>query len=758
MHKFRLYFFISVTLLAAAHGQNGTEAIRLNQIGYYPNTEKLAVVVEGKLGTGFNVRNVSDQESAFSGELTDYGYWESSGESVTIADFSSLTTPGEYFLDIPDIGKSYPFVINDHVLNGATKAAFRAYYFNRASMAIDPGFGDHWHRAAGHPDDHVLVHSSAASSARPEGTSISSPGGWYDAGDFGKYIVNGGISVHTLLAAYEAFPQYYDQLQLRIPESSNNLPDLLDEVRYELDWMLTMQDEDGGVYHKLTTLNFVGEVMPATSNAQRYVYYKSTAAALNFAAALAQGARIYEPFDSTYATQLLAAAKKAWTWALNHPDRIYDQNKVNQQYDPDVYTGAYGDGNVADEFNWAGIELYLTTQNDTYLESVDFNHWLGAPSWPGTHFLGLASILNNPDRLTDAVSFSSIKDKVLALANDLEKRRANAPYKISHDSFYWGSNSNAGNDGMVLLYAYLHTKESKYLNAAISIVDYLLGRNATGYSFLTGVGSKRVMNIHHRQSMADNISDPVPGFIAGGPDGQWSNYSGYCTGTDFGNLPAKAFLDIDCAYSMTEVTINWNAPFVFLAGGLEAMASESDFTAANKLAIPTLLESTTVTDTEISLIWKDNAFVEEYYIIERSSGGNSAFEEVAKLAANTTSYTDEGLLPGTNYTYRVKASYKDWESDYATIEATTLEVGALLHANSYSKLFPTKTTGELFLKHDQTPQRIIIRSLSGTVLSVQSVSIAPNLTRINVHNLADGVYLIQAEYPGYTETQRIIKL
>lgn len=757
MCKFRLYFLFLLTFSTLVFGQNSTEDIRLNQVGYYPHLEKLAIVVEGKLGTGFNIRKTSDNQSVFTGELTDYGYWQSSAESVTVADFSELSTPGAYYLDIPDIGQSHPFVINDHLLAGATKAALRAYYFNRASMAIDEAYGDSWHRAAGHPDQNVLIHSSAATASRSAGTSISSPGGWYDAGDFGKYIVNGGISVHTLLAAYEAFPAYYNELDLRIPESNNSTPDVLDEVKYELEWMLTMQDEDGGVYHKLTTLNFVGEVMPASSNVQRYVYYKSTAATLNFAAALAQGARVYAQLDTDFSTLLLAAAKNAWQWALANPNRIYDQGKVNQAYDPDVHTGAYGDGNVADEFNWAGIELYLTTQNDAYLDGVDFNHWVGAPSWPGTHFLGLASILNNQDRLTAAVSYSTIKAKVLGLADDLEKRRSEAPYKVSHDSFYWGSNSNAGNEGLVLLYAYLHTQEPKYLNAAISIVDYLLGRNATGYCFLTGVGAKRVMNIHHRQSMADQISEPVPGFIAGGPDGQWSTYSGYCTGTDFGNLPAKAFQDIACAYSMTEVTINWNAPFVFLAGGLEALASTNDFTTANRLALPTFLETTSVNETKISLQWQDNAFVEDHYILERSIGDENSFEMIAQLDANSTSYTDDFLSPGTNYSYRLKATYKDWESDYAELAVATLDEGALLNARNSITLYPTKSSGELFLQHDHTPQRILIRSISGTIVPFETTPLKPNLTQIDVHPLAAGVYFMQLEFPGHSECLKFIK-
>ena len=157
-------------------------------------------------------------------------------------------------------------------------------------MPLEEKYAGKWRRSAGHPDDVVLVHASAATKERPEGAVISTPGGWYDAGDYNKYIVNSGITMGTLLSAYEDFPAYFKTLHTAIPESSDAVPDILNEVIYNLRWMLTMQDpNDGGVYNKCTNAAFDSMVMPGITKAPRYVVQKGTAATLDFAAVTGPG-------------------------------------------------------------------------------------------------------------------------------------------------------------------------------------------------------------------------------------------------------------------------------------------------------------------------------------------------------------------------------------------------------------------------------------------------------------------------------------
>lgn len=171
---------------------------------------------------------------------------------------------------------------------------------------------------------------------------ISSPGGWYDAGDYNKYIVNSAYSIGLMQAIYARFPDYFIRQQVNIPESGNHTPDLLDEMYYNLRWMLTMQDPaDGGVYHKLTTPSFEGFIKPTECKQPRYVVQKSVTAALDYAAALAQASALFTPYEEDYpgfSTVALQAAERAYAWAEAYPQALYHQDLLNKQYQPAVVT------------------------------------------------------------------------------------------------------------------------------------------------------------------------------------------------------------------------------------------------------------------------------------------------------------------------------------------------------------------------------------------------------------------------------------
>ncbi|HAC16835.1 MAG TPA: cellulase, partial [Bacteroidetes bacterium] len=546
--------------------------IRVNQIGFYPKSEKIAVIVTDAIST-FDVIDTETEVVVHSGTTSTPKIWTFSGETVAQADFSSLEVPGQYKIRVNN-EDSYPFVISNRVHAELSKAAIKAFYFNRVSTALTADHAGQWARPAGHPDTNVRIHSSAASVARPTGTVISSPKGWYDAGDFNKYIVNSGISTYTLLAAFEHFPDFYRTLSLNIPESGNDIPDLLDEIRWNLDWMLTMQDpNDGGVYHKLTTLNFAGIIMPHQGTAQRYVVAKSTAAALNFSAVMSTAARVYAEFDPDFAQQCLDAAVSAWEWARINRS-VYFRNPTG------VNTGEYGDGNVSDEFDWAAAELYITTKNDEYLNFRTFrNKGVGVPAWPYVLPLAWVSLSHHRNDLTESAEPTAIENKITNQGYILRAHYLNSAYRVSkgqsNGDFVWGSNGGVANHGLMLIQAYRVTGEESYLNAAMAVLDYLLGRNATGYSFVTGFGSKPPMFPHHRVSAADNIVDPVPGFVVGGP------HSGQQDGCTYpSNLPAKSYVDDWCSYATNEVAINWNAPLVYLVGAIESIIAEKTNTSS----------------------------------------------------------------------------------------------------------------------------------------------------------------------------------
>ncbi|HEX7070251.1 MAG TPA: glycoside hydrolase family 9 protein [Rhodothermales bacterium] len=557
------------------------ESIRLNQLGFYPDGPKAAVVV-GATGDDFAVVDAASGETVFRGALGAESEWEPSAERVRRADFSAFATPGTYVLRADGAGTSYPFEIAEAVIEPVAKGAIKGYYYQRMSTPLLPEHAGKWARAAGHPDDHVLIHPSAASDTRPAGTVIAASKGWYDAGDFNKYIVNSGITMGTLLSAYEDFPGKAAALDLNIPESGNDVPDLLDEILWNLRWMLAMQDPaDGGVYAKLTAPQFEGMIMPAEAKSPRYVVQKSTPAALDFAAVTAQAARVFRGFEDTYpglADSCLTASIAAWQWARRNPEVMYNQRAMNEQFDPDVTTGAYGDRRVTDEFAWAAAELYVTTEADSFLHAVDLfpDRRMILPGWPVVGTLAYYTLLRHADRLPPAVAphVLEARARVLAYADSLVAAGRASAYGVTMNAprdFVWGGTAVLANQGIVLVNAYLQSPRPEYLHYAIANMDYLVGRNATGYSFVTGFGDKPTMNPHHRQSEADGIVDPVPGLLSGGPN------PGQQDGCDYpSKLPALSYVDATCSYASNEIAINWNAPLAYLSVAIEALMGDSE--------------------------------------------------------------------------------------------------------------------------------------------------------------------------------------
>ncbi|WP_039912834.1 glycoside hydrolase family 9 protein [Cellvibrio mixtus] len=544
--------------------------IKINQLGFKPNAQKLAVV-PAIAATTFRVIDTSDNSTALTGTLGAAATWAPSQESVKLADVSAITKPGTYELLVDGVEKAAEFTVSNSAYDALNAGAIKAFYFNRASTELLETHAGAYKRAAGHMDDKVLIHASARSIQRPEGTIISAPKGWYDAGDYNLYVVNSGISTYTLLAAYESFSDYFKNQNLNIPESGDAVPDLLNEALWNLEWMLAMQDpNDGGVYHKLTSKSFSGFVMPANDISDRYVVQKTTAAALDFAATMAAASRIYANYEAQLpglATKMLNAAQAAYAWAKANPKVYYSQPS-------DISTGEYGDGDVSDEFAWASTELYITTKTDSYYTEANLaNMTPDAPWWGGVKTLGFFSLVRHSGNLTTAADTTLIKSKLDNLAKAIETKANGSAYAvaINNRDFNWGSNSGILNQAWVLLEAYqADTSKTGYLSAAQSLLDYVLGRNATDYSFVTGFGKKTPQNIHHRPSAADGIPGAIPGFLAGGSNaGQEDKLN--CSKPYPSTLPAKSYLDDECSYASNEIAINWNAPLVYVTAAIQVL-------------------------------------------------------------------------------------------------------------------------------------------------------------------------------------------
>jgi len=550
----------------------GSDIIRLDQVGFASTEHKFAVTLDAYTNRGQVVDSATGTE-VFSDTFTLGRPWTESGETTRRFDFSAFTTPGSYMVKVgPQL--SHPFRIARNPFRDLARATIKAFWYNRCSYALPSAQAGSWARAAGHPDVSVVVHPSAASSKRPANTTIRSPGGWYDAGDYGKYVVNSGISTWTLLRLYELHRSYFDTLRLGVPSHGGHRSDLVDEALWNLRWMLSMQDpDDGGVYHKLTTAGFSGFVMPNQDNATRYVVMKSTAAALDLAAVAASAARLFqgEPSLPGFSDSCLAAALNAWRWARAHPTTYFDQNAMNAKYSPSIGTGEYGDTKVTDEFAWAAAELLLATRSDSFATAGNLSTRVGEASawgWPGgtdVAILGWISLLDHPESLTPSASalHSTLKAKLLGVADSIRAYRDQNAYRVPRGGFWWGGNSTFANNGMLLWEAWRLSGDTTYRTASLDVLDYLLGRNATGYSFVTGIGGKTPMNPHHRPSGADGVPAPVPGFLVGGANGGQEDKS-QCTYPT--TLPARSYVDNQNCYAVNEVAINWNAPLAYLAG------------------------------------------------------------------------------------------------------------------------------------------------------------------------------------------------
>ncbi len=577
MKRFFLILTLGGLLSASAHAQQES-VIRLNQVGVSPSQEKTVVfdgmdpkdaVVVKKLqpnGKWVKVKGkwpVSRKATSAWSDRTRY-----------LVDVSSLQECGEYMVCCKK--QSAVLKVVEHPVHDIAVGALKAFYLIRSGMPIESAYAGVWSRPNGHRDTEVIVHPSAASDERPAGTVISSPKGWYDAGDYNKYVVNSAFSIGLMLCCYQENTGYFASLDTHIPESGNKTPDVLDEMMYNLEWLLTMQEpSDGGVYHKLTTPSFEAFIMPADCKQKRYVVQKSVTATLDFAAVMAQAARIFNgnPDYPEFSNTALKAAKKAYEWAKQHPEMWYEQNEINKKYEVKVTTGEYGDRNADDEWFWAATELYLSTGENTYLKDAEktLPKQFSNPTWSDVAALGLyewvACFFTNPFTSTARQYLEKYSQEIL---KTLPTSCFNSVYGNQKGNFYWGCLAECCCQAVSLLYADKYVGKGKYRSQAFLNADYLLGRNPLGYCYVTGFGTKSPMHPHHRISEADGIAPPFPGLLVGGPNpGQQDKAGGNLVYPS--NVPDESYVDDMNSYASNEIAINWNASLVAMLCWLDAL-------------------------------------------------------------------------------------------------------------------------------------------------------------------------------------------
>jgi endoglucanase len=554
---------VAAVFFALLVGKVEGQVVYVNQAGYLPDQKKLVYSIDG--ADSFYVVDMSSGAVKFSGPMYQTSAKDAaSGWQTFAGDFSSFKQAGTYQIETSNSDTSFTFQIAYNVFEDVLKKSLKGFYFQRCGSELLTQNAGVYARLICHTHDGVF-HSTTGLSG-----SMVTTGGWHDAGDYGKYVVNAGISVGTLLLAYELFPEKFSYDDLNIPESGNSVPDILDEARYELGWLLEMQDStDGGVFFKVTTEQFDGFEMPSQDVSTRYIYQKSSTATGDFAAVMAQAARIYAPFDSAFSSKCLAAAELAWQYLAANPSIVPTGGFTNPS---GTATGEYGDTNDSDERLWAAAELFVTTGADsfhTYFKghNTAAYSFTSVQGWQDVTAMAQLAYLTGQQPKADSTAKSQMLKALDNYCSGFVKIASSDGFNVAMNTgdYGWGSNGYDLNKALLLIVGYKLSGDTTFSIAALEQLDYILGCNINNMSYVTDVGSSPPMHIHHRPSAADGIVDPVPGLMAGGPDHGLDDAAlaaAYTSATP----PARCYLDNQNSYASNEIAINWNAPLVFVSG------------------------------------------------------------------------------------------------------------------------------------------------------------------------------------------------
>ena len=557
--------------------------VAVSQIGYLPSESypKDVIVREDSEGGTFSIIDADTDAVVFEGTFGAPFYDHASDARVKQGDFSAFTQPGTYYIHVSSgelEADTEPFTIGEDVFDDLLCAALKMLTLQRCGTELDASLAGDFAHGACHTQPAILYGTDQTKDVS---------GGWHDAGDYGRYVVAGAKAVADLFLAEDAFG--FDSDALGIPESGNGIPNVLDEARWELDWMLKMQDEkSGGVYHKVTGYAFPGVVMPQEETEQLVIAPISTAATGAFAAVMARASVLYRPYDAAFADRALDAALRAWDYLAV----AYEEDTVGFVNPEDISTGEYPDRGLYDEAFWAAAELYLAVgdieaqedvseENESDLigasefaqalkeiwEAKDLKPGLG---WARITSYGMYDLLAAREEETGDIAdlLVSIRVKLTAEVDGLLAATEKDGYFMTlGENYPWGSNMSVANNGIALLMAdrFATSQDgTPYQAAARRQLNYLLGANALGTSFVTDFGSVSPQHPHHRPSQY--VGTPVPGMLVGGPDGNLEDP--YAKGVLNGLAPALCYVDNDQSYSTNEVAIYWNSPLICLLAGV----------------------------------------------------------------------------------------------------------------------------------------------------------------------------------------------
>ncbi len=526
-----------------------TNAIRLNTVGYLPESVKIASVARS--ASGFKIVRTSNGHTAYQAILRGPTLNPDTGEYLYFADFSDVSTEGQYRLEVEGVGVSPPFTISTDVYVQPYRLAARAMYLWRCGVAVRGEHnGDVFFHQACHTEDAWGDYAGLGHRLIP------ATGGWHDAGDYNKYVTNAGITVASLLLAHRMFGSRLGSIGLDLPESGGDLPDLLSEVRFETDWVLKMQASDGGVFHKLSTKSFGGFTLPEQEKAERFLVPVGTAATANFVAMTAMAAKEFEAHDPTYARRLLEAAEKSAKYLSAHPgDLASDQTGFS--------TGTYATKDEDDRM-WASAEMWDATGDARHLDDFEARarrrETLVEADWDWGRLgnLGIFTYLLSDRPGRDPQLLDKALRSLIRCADQLVANAQGHGYGRALPRYYWGANGTVARQVITLTLADRLQPKPNYLRTAQMAVDHLLGRNVYGRSWVTGLGHQPPLHPHDRRSAGDSVEAPWPGYLVGG-----------------GHPSAMDWHDEQTDYRTNEIAINWQAALIYALAVLTPQKPQS---------------------------------------------------------------------------------------------------------------------------------------------------------------------------------------
>ena len=549
--------YISNMVIASPDPETVYPAIKLNQVGYLPDAEKVA------FASGFREILLCDEETPFYVVRTDIREIvytgtlspvtdddEHSGEALYAMDFTGLQEEGEYQVLLTDANGvtcgSVSFRVSRDAYDGLLTDVCRYYYFQRANVNLEEAYAGEWAREGLHQEDFAMPFLSDETQTRD----VS--GGWFDAGDFGKYVDPGAAAVIDLLWTYHFFAEEFYDGQNQIPESGNGIPDLLDEIRVELDFILKMQDTaDGGFYHRVNPDDSSRRLVDTFGAGGSNV--KSTSATASSAAVLAFASVYYREFDAAYSSTLLHAAEQGWDYTVEHPNI--------------TSTGTYGTDELDSQRLWAACTLYYATGEKEYHDYIKAHYTVFED---GFDIYAFGHGAENMEKLayftyllceeTSPEITAWVLPKYENWKKEMLKNIESNPWRtvLPTWGYWWGSNSNALKAVMEMYIGdrLLGNELTEARSAAQDVLDYILGRNPLSMSYVTGEGERSISCTYSGIFGQDGLEGFPPGYMPGGVN----SYDNWIVS----KYPAKCYDDSTFDWVSNENAIYYNSPLVFM--------------------------------------------------------------------------------------------------------------------------------------------------------------------------------------------------